>query len=113
MNDSEKSPRVVSLGDRCCGCGACAARCPKSSISMEPDDCGFLHPTVDASGCVGCGACDAVCPALNAPGEDGCEFALWAKAHDVGLLDRSSSGGVFGLLAGDALSRGGVVVDVH
>ena len=109
MNDSEKSPRVVSLGDRCCGCGACAARCPKSSISMEPDDCGFLHPTVDASGCVGCGACDAVCPALNAPGEDGCEFALWAKAHDVGLLDRSSSGGVFGLLAGDALSRGGVV----
>lgn len=109
MNDSEKSPRVVSLGDRCCGCGACAARCPKSCISMEPDDCGFLHPTVDASGCVGCGACDAVCPALNAPGEDGCEFALWAKAHDVGLLDRSSSGGVFGLLAGDALSRGGVV----
>ena len=95
--------------DRCCGCGACAARCPKSCISMEPDDCGFLHPTVDASGCVGCGACDAVCPALNAPGEDGCEFALWAKAHDVGLLDRSSSGGVFGLLAGDALSRGGVV----
>lgn len=76
MNDSEKSPRVVSLGDRCCGCGACAARCPKSCISMEPDDCGFLHPTVDASGCVGCGACDAVCPALNAPGEDGCEFAL-------------------------------------
>lgn len=109
MNDSEKSPRVVSLGDRCCGCGACAARCPKSCIAMEPDDCGFLHPTVDASGCVGCGACDAVCPALNAPGEDGCEFALWAKAHDVGLLDRSSSGGVFGLLAGDALSRGGVV----
>ena len=88
---------------------AAAARCPKSCISMEPDDCGFLHPTVDASGCVGCGACDAVCPALNAPGEDGCEFALWAKAHDVGLLDRSSSGGVFGLLAGDALSRGGVV----
>lgn len=106
-------PRNPRGSSRLATVAAAAARAlpaaPKSCISMEPDDCGFLHPTVDASGCVGCGACDAVCPALNAPGEDGCEFALWAKAHDVGLLDRSSSGGVFGLLAGDALSRGGVV----
>lgn len=110
MTDISEAPGITSLGDACCGCGACAARCPKSCISMEPDECGFLRPSVDAAACVGCGACDAACPALNVPEGDGCESALWARAGDADLLGRSSSGGVFGLLARDALSRGGVVV---
>ena len=109
MNDNAKTPRIASLGDACCGCGACAARCPKGCIAMEPDAWGFPHPAIDSSACVGCGACDAVCPALNVPGDDGCASAIWAKAHDADLLDRSSSGGVFGLLASNVLSRGGVV----
>lgn len=100
---------IAKLGDSCCGCGACAARCPKSCIAMEPDAWGFPHPTVDASACVGCGTCDAVCPALNVPPEDCCESVFWAKARDVGLLERSSSGGVFGLLAHDVIARGGVI----
>lgn len=108
MTATEKTPRVASLGAACCGCGACAARCPKSCITMKPDPWGFLNPAIDASMCVGCRACDSVCPALNASGEDGCESALWAKAHDAELLDRSSSGGVFGLLARDVISRRGV-----
>lgn len=76
---------------------------------MVPDACGFLRPQIEADACVGCGACDAACPVLNPPGEDGVERALWAKAKDAGLLDRSSSGGMFVLLARDVLSRGGVV----
>lgn len=76
---------------------------------MEPDACGFLRPQIDTSVCVGCGACDAVCPVLNIPDREGFESALWAKVKDSGLLNRSSSGGVFGILALDTLSRGGVV----
>lgn len=109
MNETDRSPRVALLGDACCGCGACAARCPKLCVSMKANAWGFLHPAVNTSSCVGCGACDAVCPALNAPGEDGCESALWSKARDADLLDRSSSGGVFCLLARDVLAQGGTV----
>lgn len=100
---------IASLGEACCGCGACAARCPKGCVAMEPDACGFLRPAIDADACIGCGACDAVCPVLNPPAEDSVEEALWAKADEDGLLGRSSSGGVFGLLARDVLLRGGVV----
>ena len=110
MSNAGRTPKVASLGDACCGCGACAARCPESCISMEPDEWGFLHPSADVASCIGCGACDSVCPVLNIPDGDGCDSVLWAKARDADLLDRSSSGGVFGLLGRDVISRGGVVV---
>lgn len=109
MDSKRYKARIASLDDACCGCGACATRCPKGCIAMEPDACGFPRPVIDADACVGCGACDAVCPVLDPPAGDSVESALWAKADDADLLDRSSSGGVFGLLALDALSRGGVV----
>ena len=76
---------------------------------MESDELGFSHPSIDATRCIACGACDAACPVLNVPDEDQRRSVRWAKAHDDGLLKRSSSGGVFGLLASDVLSRGGVV----
>lgn len=103
-------PRIMALGDACCGCGACAARCPVGCLAMGQDACGFPVPVLDATACVGCGACDSVCPALNPFGEDGCVAAMWAKANDAALLGQSSSGGVFSLLARDVLARGGVVV---
>lgn len=71
--------KISKLGEACCGCGACAAKCPKSCISMQEDKFGFLHPVIDAGACVGCHACDSVCPAL---GGGKCDEALgirWAK----------------------------------
>ena len=109
MESTRIENKIASLGEACCGCGACAARCPRGCISMESDPCGFPRPRIDADSCVGCGACDAVCPVLNPPAGDSVEEALWARADDAGLLQRSSSGGVFGLFALDALSRGGVI----
>lgn len=55
-------PKITLLGDACCGCGACAARCPKSCIGMITDGCGFPTPMVNLDVCIGCGGCDSVCP---------------------------------------------------
>lgn len=102
-------PAIALLGDACCGCGACAAVCPRGCVEMRADRCGFLHPVVNAGTCVGCGACERACPALGERGPDGCEVVLWARAKDGDLLRRSSSGGVFGLLAREVLAGGGIV----
>lgn len=106
---SGDKPKISSLGERCCGCGACAAACPHGCVAMEPDALGFRYPGVDAAACVGCGLCERACPALRGRGGDGCEAVRWARAKDGGVLARSSSGGVFGLLAEDVLARGGAV----
>ena len=42
----------------CCGCTACASSCPKSAITMVPDEEGFLYPKIDMRRCIECGACE-------------------------------------------------------
>ncbi len=104
-----KLPEIAGLGDACCGCGACAAKCPKACITMRADGCGFLRPEVDAEACVGCGGCDSVCPAICERAKDEVESVIWAKSKNEGERLASSSGGVFALLAHDVLAAGGVV----
>ena len=84
-----ETPSISAVGDRCCGCGACAAACPVSCLAMEPDGCGFLHPAYEA-GCVGCGRCARVCPVLAVGESDEIASIEWAKAKDDGLRNRSS-----------------------
>ena len=104
-----KLPEITGLVDVCCGCGACAAKCPKGCIGMRADGYGFLRPEVDAGACVGCGGCDLVCPVLAKRPKDCNEAVLWAKSKDESERLSSSSGGIFALLAHDALATGGVV----
>lgn len=101
-------PGVCSLGARCCGCGSCSAVCPKSCIVLEPDGLGFRYPTVDVEKCVGCGACERACPALTPRTPDNNRETLWAAASDE-IREKSSSGGLFGVLAEAMLAHGGVV----
>ena len=100
-------PKITFLGDACCGCGACAAKCVKNCIEMVSDTSGFLSPKVDFAVCVDCGACDAVCPVLCAHEKDNLESVIWAKSKNQAEMFASSSGGVFALLAHEVLSAGG------
>ena len=104
------APKVASLGEACCGCGACAAACRTGCLVMERDREGFPRPRVDVSLCVGCGRCDSVCPSLNPHGTVEPVEALWAKSRSKELLDASSSGGLFGVLGRRVIADGGIVV---
>ena len=91
----------------CTGCGACLNKCPKNAITMEYDSEGFLFPKV-SDACIDCGACLKACPAENPVTlhETPASYAVLAQ-DDVRL--KSSSGGMFSLLADEILRRGGAV----
>ena len=97
--------------NECCGCTACYASCPTKAISMEPDkEEGFLYPVVDESKCIECGKCLKVCKDVRPYQEHQKIYACWSKDDD--LRARSSSGGIFSLLANKVLERGGAVCAV-
>ena len=93
----------------CCGCSACVLVCPKQCISMSADNEGFLYPQVDGAICIDCGLCDKVCPVINQeePREPLAVYA--AKNNNEEIRLKSSSGGIFTLLAEQIIAEGGVV----
>lgn len=102
---------MINIVDKskCCGCNACVQRCPKQCITMYEDEEGFLYPQVDIINCIDCGLCEKVCPILNQnkPKRPLKVFAVKNNNEDQRL--RSSSGGVFILLAEQIIKQGGVV----
>lgn len=84
-------------------------RCPAQCIRMEEDAEGFAYPVVDADACIGCGACEKVCPMLRPAETRPPRRTLAARCPDERMRLRSSSGGIFPLLAGKILDEGGAV----
>lgn len=100
---------MLPKSERCTGCGACAAICPKSCIRMIPDDEGFLYPQIDGSQCVGCKKCETACPVLQVPKASESVQAYAVQNMDRLVRQQSSSGGVFTALAKQVIQKGGVV----
>lgn len=92
----------------CTGCSACAAVCEKKAIRMERDSEGFLQPRIDKNSCVTCGRCEKVCPVTNPPVSEAIQVAA-VRSKDSALVECSSSGGMFSMLAEQILSLGGIV----
>lgn len=97
---------------QCTGCGLCAEKCPKNCILMAEDEEGFRFPKIDFTKCVDCGLCVRNCPTTAVAD------ALYSKYErsyfcgiikDKDLLMKSSSGGVFGVLAEYIIGMGGFV----
>lgn len=106
---------IGSLKDKkqCCGCNACAQICPTKSIVLQEDAEGFAYPQIDSTKCVECQLCEKVCPII-VPQVSRSIGATENKAYAIRALNtelrlKSSSGGIFTLLAEKVIDDGGVV----
>lgn len=95
----------------CNGCRACQTACPAGAISWQQDAEGFYRPQINAALCVSCGKCESVCHVINRKVDDAKVYpeSVAAWANDGQIRAGSSSGGLFSVLAGEILRRGGVV----
>jgi len=93
---------------KCTGCFACYNTCRFNAIEMAEDEEGFLYPKIKEDSCIHCGECAAKCPVLHPLSLHKTEkvYSAWA---DQQTRLRSSSGGIFSLLAQYVLDKGGVV----
>ena len=93
----------------CCGCAACVQACPKQCISFNEDEQGFRYPLVDESLCVDCGLCEKVCPVIHQSDAKKPLKVYAAQNPNEEIRLKSSSGGIFTLLAEAVIDEGGVV----
>ncbi len=95
----------------CVGCGACFSSCPNNAISMGKNDFGYYKPTIDIEKCINCGICSKVCPAINERVKSNSDApeCYEVVAADKEILEKSSSGGAFSLLAHEVFEKGGCV----
>ena len=102
---------MLASVEECTGCMACLNICPVGCISNKLDTEGFYEPVIDEKRCIQCGKCTRACPILQDSIKDVMDtpevYAAWNK--DENVLNKSSSGGIFGALAKHILEEGGVV----
>lgn len=101
---------IESVGDRCCGCGACMNICPKGAITMQRNAEGFLYPIIDKDKCINCGLCVRSCPLSNTAFKPDTNLPKCYAVQSTGdIMKHSSSGGVFSVLANYVFDNGGYV----
>lgn len=114
--DTSNRPQQISGNitqvSECIGCMSCYAACELKAIHPKYTPEGFLHPDIDTSVCVNCGKCIDVCPLCNTikgtPNPKEC-YAVMASDE---IRKKSSSGGVFSVLADYVLEQNGYVAGV-
>lgn len=93
----------------CSGCHACISACPQKCIEMLEDDEGFKYPSINLANCIDCGICEKMCQAVNPIISDTISKAYGCYNKDNQVRIKSSSGGIFTLIATKILEQGGVV----
>ncbi len=99
---------IADVGIECCGCHACEQVCKTEAVSLRENEEGFFYPSVSEH-CNGCGICQKVCPVMNTPELNLPAQSYAAYSKDAVSLRRSSSGGIFMLLAEKIIESDGVV----
>lgn len=107
---SVQSKILFMLGSKCSECNACVQICNHEAIRLEENFEGFSYPAINPKKCINCNLCIKVCPMINSekiksPNKQ--TFAVQIKDKD--LLLKSSSGGVFSLIAMYTIKNNGIV----
>ncbi len=101
---------IIVEKEKCSGCFACVSACPVSSISMQEDSEGFWYPKINSLTCIECNLCRKSCPVISRQDRNRKEKTIIAaKSRDDVVRLKSSSGGIFPLLAEVIFVQGGVV----
>lgn len=95
--------------ERCLGCGACSNKCERA-ISMQNDIEGFCYPVIDKNKCTDCGRCLLACPLAQAAFKPDTRHPnCYAVQSTADIMQHSSSGGMFTVLADYVLEHNGYV----
>ena len=76
---------------------------------MHEDEEGFLYPKVDATLCIDCGLCEKICPVINQDEPKKPMHCYAAINPEEDIRVKSSSGGIFTMIAERIIDEGGVV----
>ena len=100
---------MIRIDDKaqCCGCTACMNICPVQCIVMRRDREGFDYPVANPDLCISCGKCEDVCPMTHTADSSAPLLTLAARAPQ--FIEKSSSGGIFPVLASEVTGQGGTV----
>lgn len=101
--------KIIDSVEHCSGCTACAQSCPNHAIVMKENIEGFLYPSIMLDKCIECGKCQRACPIVNSPILNTQLKSLAVKSRNEVERLRSTSGGIFPLLAKYVLQNGGIV----
>ncbi len=103
--------QLFETKDKCCGCGLCANMCPTGTIVMEPDEQGFLYPSIkEEAMCISCGKCINVCPIKNVQKQTSqfTDYYAGSFAENEETISCASGGAATAISSG-FLRAGGVV----
>lgn len=99
---------VSIIGHNCTGCHACEQSCPVNAISFSENHEGFYYPKISDT-CIDCGECLRKCHSNSDCCFQPSIYGYAAYIKDSVLLRKSSSGGVFAVIAAEFIKKGGVV----
>lgn len=107
----QKNIRKISKSGACTGCGLCVHNCPRTCITLKPDEWGSMYPEIDNSQCIDCHICENCCPEnspLDLKKPLKAYVAVRNQEHAGDRLFPSSSGGIASLIYQQTLNEGGI-----